>query len=185
MRVGLKKLVDKIENLCQQQWKYIVTMYLQASCLFVIVLGVNVQQRSNSNWLQRCAWCIRSYLKMGKSGIPWWQCVKPWLFGQSMYLGIKLIKCVIYRRKSYPDKVGHWRCSVALEVLPGRVSAWLRKEPTSTFGKSNTASLSISEPLGDGRRDRGCPKRQQAMRWRLLSTEYKPDSQTNQLICDV
>jgi len=122
---------------------------------------------------------------MDKSGIPCWQCFKPWLFGQFTYLGIKLIKRVIYRRNSYPNKVGHWRRSVALEVLPGRVSARLLKEPTSTFGEIDTTSLLISEPLGDGCRDRGCPKRQQAMCQRLLSIEYKQDSQINQLICDV
>ena len=107
---------------------------------------------------------------MDKSGMPCWQCCKPWLFGQPTYLGIMLIKRVIYRRESYPDKVGHWRCSVALEVLPGRISARLLKEPTNTFGEIDTTSLLTSEPLGNGRRDRGCPKRQQTIYRRLLST---------------
>ena len=122
---------------------------------------------------------------MDKSGMPCWQCCKPWLFGQPTYLGIMLIKRVIYRRESYPDKVGHWQCSVALEVLPGRVSARLQKEPANTFGEIYTTSLLISEPLGIGHRDRGCPKRQHAMRRSGLSKEYTLDSQINQLICDV
>ena len=37
------------------------------------------------------------------------------------------MKCVIHRQDSYPDNVGHWRCSIALAVLLGRVSAWLLK----------------------------------------------------------
>jgi hypothetical protein len=44
--------------------------------------------------------------------------------------------CVTHRQESYSDNVGHWQCSVALVVLLTRVSARLRKEPTSTFGKS-------------------------------------------------
>ena len=122
---------------------------------------------------------------MGKSGIPCWQCFKPWLFGQSTYLGIKLIKRVIYRRESYPDKVGHWRCSVALEVLPGRVSARLLKEPTNTFGEIDTTPPPISEPLGDGYRVRGCPERPQVICRGLGFIVYIPDSQVNQLPCDV
>ena len=122
---------------------------------------------------------------MDKSGIPCWQCFKPWLFGQYTYLGIKLIKRVIYRRESYPDNVGHWRSSVALAVLLGRVSARLLKEPTNTFGEIYTTSLIISEPLGVGHRDRGCPKRQQTIGRRMLSMGYNPDSQINQLLCDV
>ena len=47
-----------------------------------------------------------------------------------------MMKCVIHRQDSYPENVGHWQRSVALEVLLTRVSARLRKEPTSTFGKS-------------------------------------------------
>ena len=50
------------------------------------------------------------------------------------------MKCVIHRQESYPDNVGHWQCSVALEVLLTRVSARLRKEPTNTFGKSEPHS---------------------------------------------
>jgi hypothetical protein len=45
------------------------------------------------------------------------------------------MKRVIHRLESSPDNVGHWRSSVALAVLLGRVTARLRKEPTSTFGK--------------------------------------------------
>ena len=48
-----------------------------------------------------------------------------------------MMKCVIHRQDSYPENVGHWQRSVALEVLLTRVSARLRKEPTSTFGKPN------------------------------------------------
>lgn len=57
-------------------------------------------------------------------------------FGRPSYLGVKLMKCVIHRRNSYPETAGHWRCFVALEVLLGRVSTRPRMEPTSTFGKS-------------------------------------------------
>lgn len=57
------------------------------------------------------------------------------------YLGVKLMKRVIHRRNSYPDNAGHWRCSIALVVLLGKVSAWLLvKEPTNTFGKSKPHS---------------------------------------------
>jgi hypothetical protein len=45
------------------------------------------------------------------------------------------MKCVIHRLEHSPDNAGHWQRSVALEVLLGKVSAWLRKEPTNTFGK--------------------------------------------------
>jgi hypothetical protein len=46
------------------------------------------------------------------------------------------MKCVIHRLESSPDNAGHWQRSVALVVLLGKVSAWLRKEPTNTFGKA-------------------------------------------------
>jgi hypothetical protein len=46
------------------------------------------------------------------------------------------MRCVIHRLDSSPDNAGHWQSSEALGVLPGRVSARLRKEPASTFGKS-------------------------------------------------
>jgi hypothetical protein len=46
------------------------------------------------------------------------------------------MKRAIHRQDSYPENVGHWRCSVALVVLLTRASARLRKEPTNTFGKS-------------------------------------------------
>ena len=46
-----------------------------------------------------------------------------------------MMKGANHRQDSYPDNVGHWRCSVALGVLLTKVSARLRKEPTSTFGK--------------------------------------------------
>jgi hypothetical protein len=88
-------------------------------------------------------------------------------------------------RKSCPDNVGHWRCSVALEVLLCRVSARLRKEPTDTFGEIDTTSPLISEPLGDGRRVRGCPERLQAIRRGLGSMAYHPDSRGSQLPRDV
>ena len=47
------------------------------------------------------------------------------------------MKCVIHRLDSSPDNAGHWQSSEALEVPLGRASARLRKEPTSTFGKSS------------------------------------------------
>ena len=68
--------------------------------------------------------------------MPCRQCCKPWPFGRPPYLGGTLMKCVIHRLERSPDNVGHWQSSVALVVPLGRVSARLRKEPASTFGKS-------------------------------------------------
>jgi hypothetical protein len=45
------------------------------------------------------------------------------------------MKRAIHRLDHSPDNAGHWQRSVALEVLLGKASAWLRKEPTNTFGK--------------------------------------------------
>ena len=45
------------------------------------------------------------------------------------------MKCVIHRRNSCSENVGHWQRSVALVVLLAKVSARLRKESTNTFGK--------------------------------------------------
>jgi hypothetical protein len=47
------------------------------------------------------------------------------------------MKYVSHRLESSPDNAGHWQSSVALAVLLGRAFARLRKEPTSTFGKSS------------------------------------------------
>ncbi len=47
------------------------------------------------------------------------------------------MKCVIHRRNSYPENVGHWRRSVALVVPLAKVSARPRKESTKTFGKTS------------------------------------------------
>ncbi len=47
------------------------------------------------------------------------------------------MKCVIHRLESSPDNAGHWQSSEALGALLGRAFARLRKEPTSTFGKSS------------------------------------------------
>jgi hypothetical protein len=66
--------------------------------------------------------------------------VGPWPFGRPPWLGVTLMKCVIHRQDSYPDNVGHWRCSVALAVPLTKVSARLREEPTNTFGKSQSHS---------------------------------------------
>ncbi len=49
--------------------------------------------------------------------------VRPWPFGRPPWLGVTLMKCVIHRQDSYPDNVGHWRCSVALAVPLTKVSA--------------------------------------------------------------
>ena len=49
--------------------------------------------------------------------------VRPWPFGRPPWLGVTLMKCVIHRQDSYPDNVGHWQRSVALEVLLAKVSA--------------------------------------------------------------
>jgi len=66
--------------------------------------------------------------------------VRPGPFGRPPWLGVTLMKCANHRQDSYPDNVGHWRCSVALGVLLTKVSARLRKEPTNTFGKSQPRS---------------------------------------------
>ena len=55
---------------------------------------------------------------------------RPWPFGRPPWLGVTLMKRVNHRQDSYPNNVGHWQCSVALEVPLTRVSARLRKEPT-------------------------------------------------------
>jgi len=54
----------------------------------------------------------------------------------------------IRRPDSSPDNVGHRRGFIAEAVLPGSVSARLRKELTSTFGKGEPPFLSILEPPG-------------------------------------
>jgi len=122
---------------------------------------------------------------MDKSGIPCWQCRKTVVVWSATYIGVKLMNCVIYRRKSYPDNVGHGQYSVALEVMLCKVSTRLRKEPTNTFGKIDTTSSLISESLGDRRRVRGCPERPQAIRQSLGYTAHKPDSRVSQLSRDV
>ena len=48
---------------------------------------------------------------------------RPWPFGRPPCLGGTLMECVIHRQDSYPDNAGHWRSSVALAVLLGKVSA--------------------------------------------------------------
>jgi hypothetical protein len=65
------------------------------------------------------------------------------------------------RPDSSPEKAGHRRGFIAIEVLPGSVSVWLLvKEPTDTFGKSSPHlrehwSLSELEPeIGGGPNDR-------------------------------
>ena len=51
------------------------------------------------------------------------------------------MKCVIHRRDSSSENVGHWQCSIALGVLLDRISAWLLvKELTNTFGKAKPHS---------------------------------------------
>lgn len=95
------------------------------------------------------------------------------------------MKCVIHRRNSYPENVGHWRCFVALEVLLGRVSTRSRKEPTSTFGKSKPHSCQYqSRPefdTGIGNVSNGPKRRVDAFGPWLLSQ----DSRGNQLLRDV
>ena len=61
--------------------------------------------------------------KGGSSGNLVDNVVRPWPFGRPLYLGVTLMKCVIHRQDSYPENVGHWQSSEALEVLLGRVSA--------------------------------------------------------------
>jgi hypothetical protein len=95
------------------------------------------------------------------------------------------MKYAIHRLDSSLDNAGHWRRSVALEVPLGRVSARLRKEPTNTFGKIATTPPLISEPSGDGYRDRGCPGRPQTIHPCLWSTAFTPDSRSNQIPRDV
>jgi len=74
------------------------------------------------------------------------------------------MKCVIHWRNSYPENAGHGRRFVALEVLLGKVSARLRKEPTNTFGKLTPHSRQYQSRLGFGPRDRECLERPQAFR---------------------
>ena len=78
--------------------------------------------------------------KGGRPGELCWQCRKTMAVWSATWLGVTLMKCANHRQDSYPDNVGHWRCSVALEVLLTKVSARLRKEPTNTFGKSQPRS---------------------------------------------
>jgi hypothetical protein len=86
--------------------------------------------------------------------------VRSWLFGRPPYLGDTLMKYVIHRQESFPDDVGHWRCSLALGVLLDTVSAWLLvKELTNTFGKTRPHLCQYESRPGVVTRDRGCPKR--------------------------
>jgi hypothetical protein len=110
---------------------------------------------------------------------------EPRPFGRPSYLGVKLMKCVIHRRNSYPENVGHWRRFVALEVLLGKVSARLRKEPTITFGKSIPHSRQYQSRLGFGPWDRECLERSPATCRGLRSTARCQDSRANQLARDV
>jgi hypothetical protein len=122
---------------------------------------------------------------MDKSGIPCWQCRKTVVVWTTTYIGVKLMNSAIYRRKSYPDNAGHWRYSVALEVLLCKVTARLRKEPTNTFGKNDTTSSLISESLGVCNQVRGCPERPQAIRRSLRLRICESDSRVSQLPRDV
>jgi hypothetical protein len=106
-------------------------------------------------------------------------------FGRPSYLGVKLMKCVIHWRNSYPENVGHGQRFVALEVLLGKVSARLRKEPTNTFGKSAPHSRQYQSRLGFGPRDRECLERSQATSRGLRPTAPCQDSRANHLSRDV
>jgi hypothetical protein len=106
-------------------------------------------------------------------------------FGRPPYLGVKLMKCVIHRRNSYPENAGHWRCFVALEVLLGRVSTRLRMEPTNTFGKSIPRSRQYQSRPGVRPRDRERLERSQATGRCLRFTAFVPDSRANHLSRDV
>src|SRR5208337_5637240 len=79
--------------------------------------------------------------------------VRPWPSGLPPYLGVTLMKRVIHRQDSYPNNVGHWRCSIALEVLLGRVSAWLliRNQLTPSVNPDHTsANMRADRRLGPG-----------------------------------
>ena len=95
------------------------------------------------------------------------------------------MKCVIHRQDSYPENVGHWQSSEALEVLLAKGSARLRKEPTNPFGQSKPHSRQyqsrpeIDAGIGgvlDGRKP--CLEASR-------STARVPDFRVNQLPRDV
>jgi hypothetical protein len=95
------------------------------------------------------------------------------------------MKFVIHRLENSPDNVGHGQSSVALAVLLGKVSARLRKEPTSTFGKPTPHPRQHQSRPGIGSRAKGCPGRLQVLRIHLQSTASMPDSWVSQLPHDV
>ena len=101
-----------------------------------------------------------------------------------MWLGVTLLKCVIQWQDSYPDNARHWQCSVALEVLLAKVSTRLRKEPTSTFGKSKPhprqyqSRPEIETGIGGGLNGR-------ELLFVAPRPGIEPDSQVSQLPCDV
>jgi hypothetical protein len=111
--------------------------------------------------------------------------VRPGPFGRPPWLGVTLMKCANHRQDSYPDNVGHWRCSVALGVLLTKVSARLRKEPTNTFGKSQPRSRQyqsrpeIDAGIGDVLNGR------KQCRYALRPQALGPDSRVSQIPRDV
>jgi hypothetical protein len=95
------------------------------------------------------------------------------------------MKCVIHRQESYPDNVGHWQCSVALEVLLTRVSARLRKEPTNIFGQSEPHSRQYqSRPASETGIGSGLNGRKPCFE-ASRSMALVPDSRINQVPRDV
>jgi hypothetical protein len=95
------------------------------------------------------------------------------------------MKRVIHWQDSYPENVGHWRCSVALGVLLTRATARLRKEPTNTFGKSlphprqYQSRPEIETGIGD------VPNGRELCVMASRSTALVPDSRANQVPRDV
>ncbi len=73
--------------------------------------------------------------------------------------GVRFMGCEPMRRNSSPDNVGHRRGFIAVGVLLSRVSARLRKESTSTLGKTEPLPREYGSRPGVASWNRGMPKR--------------------------
>jgi len=80
------------------------------------------------------------------------------LAGHRAY-GVRFMGCEPMHRNSSPNNVGHRRGFIAVGVLLGRVSVSLRKESTSTLGKTEPHSRKYGSRLGVASRNKGMPKR--------------------------
>ncbi len=73
--------------------------------------------------------------------------------------GVRCPKRGFGRLDSSPDKGGHRRGFIVVEVLQGKVSVWLREESTNTFGQKGPPIPSIVKPSGVMTRNRDWPER--------------------------